>query len=199
MTPLPRLLVLTDGDEAADAGHDLSVLLADVLAAGGPSLAVVVRERHLPPTERSALVASVAEHAAATGSLVVVASPATDPRQNVHLRAAEPFPAPRPGTVGRSCHDARELRAASAEGCDYATLSPIFPTGSKPGYGPALGPDALGAAPLPVYALGGVRAANARSCREAGATGVAVMGAVMRSPAPAVAVAALLDALGGHQ
>ena len=51
--------------------------------------------------------------------------------------------------------------AAAGEGCDYATLSPIFVSASKPGYGPALGVGALRDAPLPVYALGGVDPSNA--------------------------------------
>jgi thiamine-phosphate pyrophosphorylase len=95
--------------------------------------------------------------------------------------------------VGRSCHSAAELAAAAAEGCDYATLSPIFPSASKPGYGPALGVDALRDAPLPVYALGGVDPTNARTCVEAGAVGVAVMGYVMRAADPALAVQELLS------
>jgi thiamine-phosphate pyrophosphorylase len=56
-----------------------------------------------------------------------------------------------------------------------------------------LGVDALRDAPLPVYALGGVDPTNARSCIDAGAAGVAVMGYVMRADDPAVAVKELLS------
>jgi len=106
-------------------------------------------------------------------------------------------PAVRPPILGRSCHDAAELAHATGEGCDYVTLSPVFPSPSKPGYGPALGPDRFGAlcarAGLPVYALGGITtAAQAAACRAAGAHGVAVMGAVMRADDPAAAVKELL-------
>jgi thiamine-phosphate pyrophosphorylase len=73
-----------------------------------------------------------------------------------------------------------DLQRAAAEGCDYATLSPIFASASKPGYGPPLGVHALGGAPLPVYALGGVDETNAAACIAGGAAGVAVMGAAMR-------------------
>ena len=87
-----------------------------------------------------------------------------------HLAAADPFPAAPPGMVGRSCHDAAELRAAAAEGADYATLSPIFRPISKPGYGPPLGlsrlADLCAGAGLPVYALGGIETAARR--RRAG-------------------------------
>jgi thiamine-phosphate pyrophosphorylase len=104
----------------------------------------------------------------------------------VHLTAADPFPAVRPPLVGRSCHSAADLARAAAEGCDWVTLSPFAPTPSKPGYGPALGPAGLAAlvrgAP-PVLALGGVRPGDVAGCLAAGASGVAVMGPVMRDPA----------------
>ena len=100
--------------------------------------------------------------------------------------------------MGRSCHDLAELQAAADEGCDYATLSPVFPTASKLRYGPALGVDALHRPPLPVYALGGVTDGNAADCRAAGAAGVAVMGAVMRAADPARTVSELLVAMDGR-
>jgi thiamine monophosphate synthase len=77
---------------------------------------------------------------------------------------------------------------------DYVTLSPIFLTSSKPGYGPALGTHILSVrASRPIVALGGVDdAAKAAACREAGAAGVAVMGAVMRAADPAAVVKGLL-------
>jgi len=67
------------------------------------------------------------------------------------------------------------------------TLSPIFPTASKPGYGPVLGVAAIGPAAnlgISVIALGGVTADRVQSCLDAGAAGVAVMGEVMRSDQP---------------
>ena len=81
------------------------------------------------------------------------------------------------------------------------TVSPVWESSSKPGYGPALYPDGLAAllpgAP-PAYALGGVDSpARAQQARAAGAHGVAVLGAVMRAAHPDRAVAALLEALRG--
>ncbi len=49
--------------------------------------------------------------------------------------------------------------------------------------------------PLPIWALGGVDAGNAAECLESGATGVAVLGAVLRSPDPAAAFAKIQDRL----
>lgn len=90
----------------------------------------------------------------------------------------------------------------AGEGCDWMTVSPVWETASKPGYGPALGSAGL-AALLPgapaIYALGGVDGPDrARTCRASGARGVAVLGAVMRAEHPDRAVAALLSALEEH-
>ena len=96
---------------------------------------------------------------------------------------------PSAGLMGCSCHDEGELAAAAEAGADYATLSPIFASASKPGYGPALGLHGLASAAartnLPLLALGGIEEANAAACLAAGAAGLAVMGAVMRAKDPA--------------
>ncbi len=101
--------------------------------------------------------------------------------------------------LGVSAHSADEARSAAASGAEYVTLSPIFPTKSKPGYGPALGTEGLrrvvSTVAIPVVALGGVTPVTSAACLGAGAAGVAVMGAVMRADDPASAVAELVTAL----
>ena len=182
---LVRILVLTD--RTLTRGRPL----VDVVRAAvdGGAQQVVLREKDLPRAERAAL----ADELRAFVPTLLVASDATIAAGGVHLAAADPMPARRPLVVGRSCHSADELERAASDGCDYATLSPIFASPSKPGYGPALGLDALRNAPLPVYALGGVDPARARACVDAGAIGVAAMGFVMRADDPAVAVKELLS------
>ena len=96
------------------------------------------------------------------------------------------------------CHSVAEVEAAGD--ADFVTVSPVAPTLSKPGYGPSLGVAGVRAAveaagPVPVFALGGVTAQNARSFREAGAYGVAVMGAVLRAEDPLAVVADLVAVL----
>jgi thiamine monophosphate synthase len=167
---LPRVLVLTD--RAQTAGR----ALVDVVR-GAP--AVVLREKDLSRAARARLAVELRP----VVGLLLVASDASIPSDGVHLAAADAMPSPRPAIVGRSCHSRDDLLRAAVDGCDYATLSPIFASTSKPGYGPPLGVDALRDAPLPVYALGGVDETNAVACLDAGAAGVAMMGAAMSAGA----------------
>jgi thiamine-phosphate pyrophosphorylase len=85
------------------------------------------------------------------------------------------------GTVSVGCHSVGEVAVARTAGADMALLSPVFRTESHP-EAAALGLATLTAAcragqtatgTMPVFALGGVNAANAASCIEAGAAGVA--------------------------
>lgn len=100
--------------------------------------------------------------------------------------------------IGISCHSLKEANAAEEAGADYISLSPIFLTASKPGYGPALGTSQLreltAAIGLPVLALGGIGAGNAANIQTAGAAGFAVMGNMMRASDPASTVASLVKA-----
>jgi thiamine-phosphate pyrophosphorylase len=102
------------------------------------------------------------------------------------------------GLIGVSAHTPQEAAAQLAAGADYVTLSPIFLTESKPGYGPAVGLDALAEAARlsagPVVALGGIDAGNLSACLAAGARGIAVMGDVMRAADPEAAARRLIAA-----
>lgn len=181
-----NLLVLTDR-LLVPVGRSLIAVVHAAVEGGATH--VVLREKDLPRAERAAL----ADDLRAFVPTLIIASDPTIAGDGVHLASGDPFPLKPNGAVGRSCHSHADLVRAASEGCDYATLSPIFESASKPGHGPALGVTALQAAPLPVYALGGIDPTNARSCIEAGAAGVAVMGYVMRADDPAVAVKELLS------
>lgn len=196
--PVP-LILLTDRRQAV---RDLPDVVAEA-ATGGLRL-VVVREKDLPLAQRTRLAERFQDLLAPVGGKVLLAGPEPGPHGR-HLAATDPWPSDRqsqgrgdrPALLGRSCHHHGELAQAAAAGADYATLSPIFPTESKPGYGPALGPPALAGTPnLPVYALGGITTpAQAGRCTRAGATGVAVMGALMRAADPAALAAELIAAV----
>jgi thiamine-phosphate pyrophosphorylase len=184
------LLVLTDRRQAR------LPLIATVRAAvDGGARAVVLREKDLPRASRVALAGLLRAILDPVGGRLIVAGPDPLGGDAVHLSAADPAPHERLRHVGRSCHDEAELALAST--VDYVTLSPVFRTGSKPGYGPALGIGRFArltaGTPVKVFALGGIAgAADAAACRAAGAAGVAVMGAVMRARDPAAVVRELL-------
>jgi thiamine-phosphate pyrophosphorylase len=71
------------------------------------------------------------------------------------------------------------------EGASYVTLSPIYPTASKPGV-PARGPgwlaEAIKGLGIPALALGGMTAARTREVLEAGAWGIAAVSAIGAAP-----------------
>lgn len=77
-----------------------------------------------------------------------------------------------------SCHDDAQLKRAAALGLDYVLLGPVLPTPSHPG-STAIGwqkfSDLIQAYPLPVFALGGMRAAHLDMARQSGAHGVAML------------------------
>ena len=109
----------------------------------------------------------------------------------VHLPAnAAPVGEIKPQTtddfyIGCSVHSLAAAQKREVEGADFVTYSPIYPTASKPGYGPAVGVEGLAKVienvRLPVFALGGVTPARVKECLAAGASGVAVMSGVMIS------------------
>lgn len=85
--------------------------------------------------------------------------------------------------IGCSIHGVDAAKKREAEGADFITHSPIYPTATKPQYGPAVGVGNLEKlvkqVNLPVFALGGITSARVGECLEAGASGVAVMSGVM--------------------
>ena len=85
--------------------------------------------------------------------------------------------------IGCSVHSFDAAEKRESEGADFLTYSPIYPTASKPGYGPAVGLENLtemaSRVKLPIFALGGITPARTTECLAAGAFGVAVMSGVM--------------------
>jgi len=99
--------------------------------------------------------------------------------------------------VGASRHSVDGARRAEAEGADFVLLGPIFATPGKERRALGLGPlaEAARALRIPVHAVGGVGAANARQVAEAGARGLAAIRVFLDLPA-AEAVRALRAAAG---
>ena len=201
--PDPPLLVITDRHQAR---RPIETIAEAAFAAGCRWLSL--REKDLDAASREALLRRLVAIGQRFGATVTVhediAAAIAAGAGGVHLpRGVSPLAArrrvPAEALIGCSAHDAAEL--AAAVDADYATLSPIFPSMSKPGYGPALGTArlaaAVAAARLPVIALGGIDATNIAACIDAGAAGVAVMGGVMATTDVAAVMAGLIGTLTG--
>ena len=199
--PDPPLLVITDRRQAREPIE----MVAEAAFAGGCRW-LSLREKDLDALSREALLRRLVTIGRRFGATVMVHedidAAIAAAACGVHLPSGvSPAAARRrlgaSALIGCSTHDGREL--AAAEGADYATLSPVFPSASKPGYGPTLGiarfTEATAAARFPVIALGGVDATNIASCIAAGAAGVAVMGGVMAATDVAAVMAGLTRAL----
>ena len=108
-------------------------------------------------------------------------------------------PRPRRGfLVGRSVHSAEAARRAEAAGAGYLIAGPIFETRSHQGVEPAglaLVEGIARTVRLPVLAIGGVTAGRVEEVVRAGASGVAVISAVLAQPDPRAAAEALRRAL----
>ena len=85
--------------------------------------------------------------------------------------------------LGVSAANREEAEAAVAEGADYLGVGPIFPSLGKPDAGPVTGVHLLtelaNRYKTPLVAIGGITAENALEVIQAGASGVAVITAVV--------------------
>ena len=100
--------------------------------------------------------------------------------------------------VGRSVHSVEAAVRAEREGADYVQVGAVYATSSHPGQtpgGPALVRTVAEAVRLPVIAVGGITPERVPEVIEAGADGIAVIGAIMDADDPQPAARALSDAL----
>jgi thiamine-phosphate pyrophosphorylase len=200
--PAPPLLVISDREQARRPLEEV----AEAAFAGGCRW-FSLREKELPPAERRALLAALVVLGRRYGASVTVHgdvdAAASAGAAGVHLPSGgNPESARRrlPGAlIGASAHSVNEASALLRAGVDYVTISPVFISASKPGYGPALGLDGLASVVTQVsgavIALGGITAGNAALCRAAGAYGIALMGEVMRAADPRAVVKQILRAI----
>ena len=102
---------------------------------------------------------------------------------------------------GVSTHDLAGVQTAQAAGADFVTFGPVFETASKAALGDPVGLENLarvaGSVRIPVLALGGITPERCGPCLEAGASGVAAIGAVWCAPDPVAALMEFKAALGG--
>jgi len=201
--PAPPLLLVTDRTQAR-------LPLDEVIERGcaGGCRWVSLREKDLPADAQIALAGKLKPIAQRCGArLMLHGEPGLAQAarvDGVHLPAHGDAAAARAllgshALIGISIHSVAEATALDPAAVDYAIAGPMFPTASKPGYGPALGPEGLAAicraAAVPVIAIGGIEADNVTQVMAAGAAGIAVMGSVMRAAEPENVIIDLLALL----
>ncbi|MDE2764977.1 MAG: thiamine phosphate synthase [Chloroflexota bacterium] len=203
LTP-PLLSVVTNRDAAGGIGPLLEALDA-ALATGAVDI-VQMREKDLPDAEQFTLARRLRDLTKGRALFFVNDSASIAEAvhaDGVHLgEASRPVAAvrqQRPGLlVGRSVHDTEAARQAEADGAHLIQAGAMFATLTHPGEPPAgagLVRAAAGAVSAPVLAVGGVTAANVSEAVEAGASGAAVIRAVLAADDPGQAALALRQAL----
>jgi len=107
---------------------------------------------------------------------------------------------PADSIIGGTCREPESARAARRAGATYLGVGPVWGTTTKAGLPQPIGLEGLAAVceavDLPVIAIGGITAERAAWCREAGAYGVAVVGAIAAAADPFQATVELLEAVG---
>lgn len=200
MRPLPRLHAVTDADVIAVP--DFGVRAA-AIAAAGPAVALHARDRKAGGAELARVAARLLALARPPEAAVFVNGrpdvAAAVGAQGVQLAAGDLSPADArlvlgPGWIGRSVHAVGEAEMAVAEGADFLLVGSVYETPTHPGRA-AVGLGLVRAAATlgrPVIAIGGIDPARAREVCDAGAYGVAAIGALWRAADPAAATLALL-------
>jgi thiamine-phosphate pyrophosphorylase len=186
-------------------GRDLAALAREAAEAGVDR--IQVREKDLGGRDLRTLVSDVVGATSGTAVRILVngrpdvataarAHGIQLPEDGLTVSAAKrAFPALE---VGASRHSVEGAWRAEDEGADFVLLGPIFATPGKEERALGVGPLAEAARRLtiPVHAVGGIDAGNARLVVEAGARGLAAIRAFLRGPA-AEAVRALRGTTGG--
>jgi len=196
---IPRLMLVTDSRRTRVPMLDL----VDAAAAGGVD-AVYLRDVVLPLPDLTAVVQEVRERVGAGITILVNGGPEVARAANtgLHLRerdfdiATARAQLPPAMVIGRSVHSVDSAQRAT--GADYVLAGHVYPSASKPGLTP-LGLNRFAAiaeaAPCPALAIGGITPERVAEVVRAGASGLAVIGAITEADDPMVAAAALRTAL----
>lgn len=203
MRPLPRLHAVTDAAVLALADFPVR---AAAIAAAGSAVALHARDRAatatalLGVTTRLLALARPAEANVAVNARADIAVALET--HGLQLGAGDLAPRdvrrtfPRwSGWIGASVHSLEEAQARQDEEADYLLVGNIFETRTHPGR-PATGLGLIQQVAklgLPVIAIGGMTPERVRAVRDAGAWGVAAIGALWHADDPAAAALGLLE------
>ncbi len=194
------LYVITDASLAAGRSH---VEIARAAVEGGAD-AVQLRDKSSPAMNLCRMAGEIQPLARKFGAAFLVNDRAdvalVAGADGVHVGQAD-LPGrearrllPRPLLLGISAGTREEARRAERDGADYVGVGPIFPTATKPDAGEAVGLDKLAtivrAVSIPVVAIGGISLENVAGVFGAGASGAAVITAVVSAEDMAAAARA---------
>jgi thiamine-phosphate pyrophosphorylase len=196
-------------DESPASWRDPLLVTAAALAAGA-RLVQVRPEDHYNDRAAFDLASAIAALCDAHGALCLVNDRVHIAQaigaDGVHLGAEDlPIDAarrilPSAAIIGGTSRDPESARAARRAGATYLGVGPVWGTTTKAGLPQPIGLSGLAAVceavDLPVIAIGGITAERAALCREAGAYGVAVVGAIAAAADPKQATVELLEAVG---
>ena len=167
----PEILVITSRKRFEGEADFLKQI--EKIAEAKP-FGIVLREKDLPVKEYLALARKVRDICRSAGaSLIVHGHPEVArelgiPALHMPLDALEKLSSEERKefrVLGASCHSVEDVLRAKNLGCDYVTAGHVYATDCKPGL-PPRGADFLAevcgpAAPMPVFALGGLTPARA--------------------------------------
>lgn len=192
---LPKLYPITDR-RVSGLSHAGQVAR---LCEGGARL-VQLREKHLPPREFFREALEALRVARSFGAKVVVNDRAdvalASGADGVHLGQDDMPPGAarallgEEALVGFSTHGVEQAVAAATLPVDYIAVGPVYATSSKQNPDPVVGLEGVrrvreSTGRVPLVAIGGITAENARAVLEAGADSVAVIGALLLGADPA--------------
>lgn len=169
---------------------------------------LLIREKDLPPAERLALCRRAMQFCRRYGTRLVVNGDLDCAKQVGAFGVQLPYTAfmqmkreqlPAGLAAGVSVHSPEEAARAAAHGADYLLAGHVFATACKAGLAPRglpfIGQVCEKAGGVPVWAIGGITAANGAAVLCSGASVVCVMSSVMQTVDAEGAVRALRDAL----
>ncbi len=176
-------------DRSLCAGVDGLVAAVEAAVTGGVD-AVQLREKDMSSEELLPLARRLRQATEGRALLLVngpLAVALAAEADGVHLpEDAPPVEGPRRSfLVGRSVHSLAAARRAEAEGADYLIAGPVYETRSHPDREPAgltLIEKVARSVRTPTLAIGGVTAERVEEVVRAGASGVAVISAVLERP-----------------
>jgi thiamine-phosphate pyrophosphorylase len=206
--PHPALVLITDSLRHG-APAERTRWLADIVreaVLGGVNV-VQLREKHLSSPQLIELGARVRDAIAGSALFFVngdVEAAIALRADGIHLPEGGAATADVRARVGglmlisRAVHSTDASVRAEREGADLIQFGTLFETASKP-ESTAAGVGELrrvcDVVSIPVIAVGGITRANVGAALDAGAAGVAVVGAIFDAPDPQAAAQALLSAI----